>query len=113
LHVSDLTAQFKEIYPCSLFFDHFLAFKHKAEISSQTTVAQSDLAPLSSTSTVAQSVSHKFYLKQQNKVPWILALGQAVRIIFQVFLYFTFLTKHANSSNSKLRTPFCRKKWQI
>jgi len=53
LHVSDLTAQFKEIYPGTLCFDQFSAFKYKAEISSQTTIAQNDLAPLLSASTVA------------------------------------------------------------
>ena len=73
------------------------------------------MATISSKTTVAQSVLHKLYLKQQIEVPCILltihtklgkftgtrpffgqALGQAVRIFCQVVLYFTFLTKDAD-----------------
>ena len=68
--------------------------------------------PILSNSTVAQSVLHKFYPKQQIEVPWILltihtnlgkfaaacpffaqALGQTVRIFCQVVVFFRFFDK--------------------
>ena len=71
--------------------------------------------PISSKTTVAQSVFHKFYQKQQTEVPWILLtthtnigklkvarpflaqpnLGKFI-IAHSVFQYFPFLKKGAN-----------------
>ena len=81
----------------------------------KTKVAQSFSIPISSKTLLAQSVLHKFYLKQQMEVPWILltthtnlgkftvafpffghALGQTVRIFCQVVAFITFLTNNSN-----------------
>ena len=80
-----------------------------------TKVAQSVSMPISSKTTVVQNVLHKFYLKQQIEVRWILlttetnlgkftvarpffaqALGETIRIFSRVFVFFTFLTKDPN-----------------
>ena len=101
-----LGKNFENILSCFCFLHVFDTRK--------TTVVQIALTQISSNSTVAHAVLHKFYLKQQIGVSWILlttptnlgkfivahpfssqALGQILRIFCQVVVFFTSFTQDA------------------
>ena len=58
-------ANFQQQDSSAGYFEHGLDFYQKSPIISKTTVAQSDLRPISSNSTVAHAAFYNFYLKQQ------------------------------------------------
>ena len=58
------------------FLHKFQLFNNTGKLEAKTTVAQCDLEPTSNNSTVAHTVLHKFYLKQQMEFPWILLTTQ-------------------------------------
>ena len=64
---TDLTSQFSQIFSCAIRFAKFLASLHMAPISSKTTVAQSVSTPISSNSTFAQAVLQKLNRKRHFK----------------------------------------------
>ena len=53
------------------------------------TVLKCDLGPISNNSPVAHAVLHKFYLKQQIEVPWILLTAQSNLCKFTVARFFS------------------------
>ena len=65
---TDQTSQFRQIFSCAICFAQFLASLHMAPISSKTTVVQSVSTPIWSKTTFAHGVLHKLNRKRHFEV---------------------------------------------
>ena len=65
---TDQMSQFRQIFSCPIRFAQFLACLHMAPISSKTTVAQSVSTPISSETSFAHAVLHKLNWKRHFEV---------------------------------------------